>query len=546
MEVNQQDFTSSNCVTRPVISDRISTTRGEDLNNQSFLRLKAKFDEKNLIDMDTERLANGLSLVQSQLTDFLSKVRQFDIELATTKSELEEKKSLITDMTEVILRLANDDSQLRQKIEDRDRIIESSAIEKNLVVMENERLANELSLLQSQLTDSSSKLREYQNVHDELATTKSELEKQKSVNTDITEINLRLTNENSWLRQKIKDMESYIASAPHQTYVQEDLGVPHQFTPINRTLFEPTKCHGNQLHHNSNTEEVGLRYLSDDKNPNELYPLSLLQELRSNQNSPEKFDLLEKNDNQLKPEDPPNPEKSDFKEKKDHQTHVKPKDPHELAQNEEKCDLLEKKFNNKLLELNNQMLELNNKINFLLKPKDPHALPQNPTEKSDLFGEKDNESQTKPEDPQVLGNPKVEQVPETDKKQSIGKNIKKSLLSVKELFQPRKQTEVENNPAEKNEPDVEKCVINGKTFPISNSAGYPLTRAAVNYNVWKSIGKPRIAKTTWTAKDIQGKSLPILGQIKVEIAIKEKKSMIPILVINNPSKKNVKKAIYIF
>ncbi|EFX85997.1 hypothetical protein DAPPUDRAFT_98362 [Daphnia pulex] len=470
MEVNQQDFTSSNCVTGPVINDGISTTSGEDLNNQSFLRLMAKVNEKNLI------------------------------------------------------------------------------------VLENERLANELSLLQSQLTtDSNSKLQMFQDVHDELAITKSELEKQKSVNTELTEINLRLTNDNSWLRRKIKDKDKLIASAPHQTYVQEDLEVPHQFTH-NRTLFKPTKCHGDLLQHNSNTEEVGLRYLSVDKNPNELYPLSLLQEVRSNQKSPEKFDLLEKKDNQLKPEIRPNPEKSDFKEKKVNQTQVKPKDPHELPQNSEKYDLLEKKFNNKLLELNNEMLELNNKINFLLTPKDPHSLPQNPTEKSDLLGEKENEPQTKPEDPQVLGNPKVEQVPETHKKQSIGQNIKKSLLSAKELFQPRKQTELENNPAEIIEPDVEKsrekCVINGKTFPISNREGLPLKLAWVNYNVWKSIGKPKINQTGiyLTEDGLYGESdkdIPILGKIKVKIVINNKKSIIPILVVNNPLETNATKKIYI-
>jgi hypothetical protein len=652
MEVNQQDFTSSNCVTGPVISDRISTPSGEDLNNQSFLRLMAKVNEKNLIVLENERLANELSLVQSQLTDSHSKLRQFDIELATTKSELEEKKSLITDMIEKNLRLANDDSRLRRKIEDRDRIIESSAIEKNLILLENECLVNELSLLQSQLTDSSSKLQMFQNVHDELATTKSELEKQKSVNTDITEINRRLKNDNSRLKRKIKDRDRLIASsraialkpsAPHWTYFQEDLGVPLQFTPINRTLFEPTKFHGDLLglHHNSNTaefvrpvvkakdvlrykatEEVGMTYLSDDKNPNELYPFSLLQEVRSNQKSqmkllnqprflesfhsdkpdlavedletddqfshilepedsqvlqhyPEKSDLMfenkdnqhqhlleedahpmpqnrrksdcvKKGDNQPRhiPENqhitlPPNPEKSDLLEKKVNQTQVKPKDPHELDHNEEKYDLLEKKFNNKLLELNNQMLELNNKINFLLTPKDPHALPQNPTEKSDLLGEKENEPQTKPEDPQVLGNPKVEQERETDKKQSIGQNIKKSLLSVKELFQPRKQTELENNLAEKNglknEPDVEKsrekCVINGKTFPLIFDDAF--VKSVADYNVWESIGKPKIINTEKWGK-FENEGVSIIGETKVNIVVNGKKKKIKILVINKP------------
>jgi hypothetical protein len=285
------------------------------------------------------------------------------------------------------------------------------------------------------------------------------------------------------------------------------------------------------------TEEVGMRYLSDDKNPNELYPLSLLQEIRSNQNSPEKSDFKEKKDNQSqsKPEErialPLNPEKDGVLQlQKDI-----PKDPNALPQNSEKSDSLMKKFNNKLL-------ELNNKINFLLKPKDPHALLQNP-KKSDLL--EDNQLKHKPEDPQVLGNPKVKQVPETDKKQYLGQNIKKSLLSVKELFQPRKQTELENNPAEKNEPNnVEKCVINGKTFPIYNE-GFPLKLAAVNYNVWESIGKPKIDKLEYTFSKKSKKIVPLLGQIKIKILINNKKSIIPILVINNPSSKDAKQEVNI-
>jgi hypothetical protein len=138
--------TKQHVLPRPVINDGFSTASGEDLNNQSFLRLKA---ETNLIVLEKERLSNELSLVQSQLTDSHSKLRQFRIESATTKRKLEKQKSLITDITEKNLRLTNDDSRLRRKIEDRDRIIASSVIENNLIVLENQRLANELSLLQS-------------------------------------------------------------------------------------------------------------------------------------------------------------------------------------------------------------------------------------------------------------------------------------------------------------------------------------------------------------------------------------------------------------
>jgi ABC-type phosphate transport system auxiliary subunit len=51
--------------------------------------------------------------------------------------------------------------------------------------LEKERLANELSLVQSQLTDSHSNLQMLQKVHDELAATKSELENNKRVMADI-------------------------------------------------------------------------------------------------------------------------------------------------------------------------------------------------------------------------------------------------------------------------------------------------------------------------------------------------------------------------
>ncbi|EFX66397.1 hypothetical protein DAPPUDRAFT_263172 [Daphnia pulex] len=261
---------------RPEINDGFSTASGEDLNNQSFLRLKAKVDENNLIVLENERLANELSLVQSQLTDSHSKLRQFRIESATTKTKLEKQKRFITDITVKNIRLTNEDSrlrrtlestnyflessraeserlrtslaeqqldtrefavatrelesknktiseletenlrlaendsQLRREIEDRDKIIASSAIEKNLIVLDKERLENELNLVQSQLADSSSNLQMFQNIHDELETTKCELENNKREMTDMTEKNLRLTNDDSRLRRKIEDRDRMI------------------------------------------------------------------------------------------------------------------------------------------------------------------------------------------------------------------------------------------------------------------------------------------------------------------------------------------------
>ncbi|XP_046639648.1 paramyosin-like [Daphnia pulicaria] len=262
---------------RPVINDGLSTASGEDLNNQSFLRLKAKVDENNLIVLENERLANELSLVQSQLTDSHSKLREFRIESSTTKTKLEKQKRFITDITVKNIRLTNEDSrlrrtlestnyflessraeserlrtslaeqqldtrelavatrelesknttiseletenlrlaennsQLRRKIEDRDRIIASSAIEKNLIVLDKERLENELNLLQSQLTDSSSKLQMFQKVHDELETTKCELEETNSLISANSDENLHLTNENSVLRRKVEAKDRVIA-----------------------------------------------------------------------------------------------------------------------------------------------------------------------------------------------------------------------------------------------------------------------------------------------------------------------------------------------
>jgi chromosome segregation ATPase len=132
-------------------------------------------------------------------------------EFAVAPRELETKNTTISELETENLRLAENDSRLRRKIEDRDRIIASSAIEKNLIVLDNERLANELSLVQSQLTDSHSKLQMFQNVHDELATTKSELENNKRVTTEIIGENFHLTNENSGLSRKIEAKNRLIA-----------------------------------------------------------------------------------------------------------------------------------------------------------------------------------------------------------------------------------------------------------------------------------------------------------------------------------------------
>jgi hypothetical protein len=134
-------------------------------------------------------------------------------QFAVAKRELESKNTTITELEATNLSLAENDGRLRRKIEDRDKIIASSAIEKYQILLDKERLVNELSLLQSQLADSSSKLQMFQIVHDELAATKSELEETKSLNSANTGENLHLTNENSGLRRTIEDRDKIMASS---------------------------------------------------------------------------------------------------------------------------------------------------------------------------------------------------------------------------------------------------------------------------------------------------------------------------------------------
>jgi chromosome segregation ATPase len=111
------------CTTKPIIDDGLITTSEDKLNQLTILRFMAKIiEENNQILLEKERLTNQISLLQSQLTDSNSKLRQYQNvhdELATTKSELEEKKRLITDIAEINLHLTNDDSQLRRELEDR-------------------------------------------------------------------------------------------------------------------------------------------------------------------------------------------------------------------------------------------------------------------------------------------------------------------------------------------------------------------------------------------------------------------------------------------
>ncbi len=182
-----------NYATTPAINDEFSTTSGEDLNNQSFLRLMA--EEKNLIVLENESLVNELSLVQSQLTDSHSKLRQYQnvhIQLANTKSELEEKKSLITDITEKNLHLINENSGLKRKIEDRARLIASS---------------------QAELQEFRTSFDEQQLDTRDLAVATRELESKNRTISELQTENLRLAENNKRLRRRMEDADRLLVSS---------------------------------------------------------------------------------------------------------------------------------------------------------------------------------------------------------------------------------------------------------------------------------------------------------------------------------------------
>jgi hypothetical protein len=183
-----------NYATNPVIDQEFSTASGEDLNNQSFLRLMA--EEKNLIVLEKERLANELSLVQSQLTDSHSKLQMFQNvqdELATTKSELENNKRVITDITEKNLRLTNEDLRLRRKIKITNRFLVSSRAE--------------LEKLQTSLAE-----QQLDKVHDQLAMARRKLESRNRSVIRLEKKNLRLMRNDKRLRRKTDNSNRLLLS----------------------------------------------------------------------------------------------------------------------------------------------------------------------------------------------------------------------------------------------------------------------------------------------------------------------------------------------
>jgi hypothetical protein len=149
--------------------------------------------------------------------------------------------------------------------------------DQNLTALENERLENELSLLQSKLTDSSSKLLQYQNVQDESATTKSELEEKKREITNSKEKNLRLTNDDSQLRREIEDRERLIASS--QADMEELRVTLNNQTDTNEKLLDQMSSLTPR-----NGEEVGIKV----EKPNEM---PVIKQFETIQNNPESLNF---------------------------------------------------------------------------------------------------------------------------------------------------------------------------------------------------------------------------------------------------------------
>ncbi|EFX66401.1 hypothetical protein DAPPUDRAFT_116390 [Daphnia pulex] len=232
--------TNQHALPRPVINDGFSTASGEDLNNQSFLPLKAKVDEKNLIVLENQRLANELSLVQSQLTDSSSKLQMFQNihdELETTKCELEEKKSLITDIIGENLQLTNENSGLWRKIEAKDRVIaynrakleklHNSLEEKKLHKVHEELASSQrvlasknkaITKLQEQNRESRVELEELRTCLNEqqldtreLAMATRELESKTRIIAELEAKNLSLAENDGRLRRKMEETDRLLA-----------------------------------------------------------------------------------------------------------------------------------------------------------------------------------------------------------------------------------------------------------------------------------------------------------------------------------------------
>ncbi|EFX74570.1 hypothetical protein DAPPUDRAFT_108770 [Daphnia pulex] len=224
---------------RPVINDGFSTPSGEDLNNQSFLRL---MDEKNLFVLEKERLENELSLVQTQLADSSSKLQMFQNvhdELATTKNELEEKERVMTEILGENVHLTNENSVLMRKIEAKDRLIAYKRTkfeelhncyeEKKLHKVHNDLASSQRALvsknraiikLQEQNQESRAELEklrtclsEQQLDTSQLAVATRELESNSRTISELEAKNLTLAENDSQLRQKMEETNHLLLSS---------------------------------------------------------------------------------------------------------------------------------------------------------------------------------------------------------------------------------------------------------------------------------------------------------------------------------------------
>jgi hypothetical protein len=274
-----------NYATKPVIDQEFSTASGEDLNNQSCLRLMA--EEKNVIVLKKERLVNELSLVQSKPTDSHSKLQMFQNvhdELATTKSELENNKRVITDITEKNLRLTNEDSRLRRKMKRINRFLVSSRAE--------------LEELRTSLAE-----QKLDKVHDKLARARRKLESTNRSLIRLEKKNLRLMMRNDKrLRRNRNDDTGNV------TNKDPVLGDTELLEIAEETIIPEES---EQVEDSEQVEEQPSKAQSKSTNNNLCHNHGDPQVLPQ---IPEKSDLIKNNDNQPRriPKDvlPPKPGKS--------------------------------------------------------------------------------------------------------------------------------------------------------------------------------------------------------------------------------------------
>jgi hypothetical protein len=81
-------------------------------------------------------------------------------------------------------------------------------------------------------------------------------------------------------------------------------------------------------------------------------------------------------------------------------------------------------------------------------------------------------------------------------------------------------------------PDEQNCLISGNIFPIKFSECC-FNGAIIPCEIWETIGKPKLEKTSKLGIKFKGKQTSFLGKTKVSVEVKGKNGFIPVLVLNN-------------